>query len=298
MNKTSWMLRLCLGVFLAASAWPSFAERVRVPDFVQFPSLDNWKDQKPLTLNAYFFASGAPQPTPAVVLLHGCAGAISTKTGRLTARFTQMASLLNEMGYAVMVVDSFNPRGVPEICTTPIVDRDIRNHHRLLDAYGALQYLNARADIVPGKVAALGFSHGGSGALSVMDASAAAYKRSTAHFAAAVALYPGCAWQESKQPAFQAYGPLLILAGEADDWTPVAPCRKLAARSQAKGEPVELIVYPDAHHGFDQTTPVRLRRDVTHGVNGAAGVHVGGNPQARQAAYQRIREFFQLHLRP
>lgn len=297
-NKHSWIARACLGALLAACVWPALAERVRVPELVRFPSLDTWQGQAPLMLDGYFFSSPQAQPSAAVVLLHGCAGALSAKTGRLTGRFTQMASLLNEMGYAVMVVDSFNPRGVPEICTTPIVDRDIRNHHRLLDAYGALQYLNGRADIVSGKVAALGFSHGGSGALSVMDASAAAYKRSTAHFAAAVALYPGCAWQESKKPVFRAYGPLLILAGEADDWTPVAPCRKLAARSQSKGEPVELIVYPDAHHGFDQTTPVRLRTDVTHGVNGAAGVHVGGNPQARQAAYQRIREFFQQHLQP
>jgi dienelactone hydrolase len=44
------------------------------------------------------------------------------------------------------------------------------------------------------------------------------------------------------------------------------------------------------------TTPVRVRTDVTHGRNGAAGVRVGGQPEARADAYKRIREFFAKHL--
>ncbi|WP_244263302.1 dienelactone hydrolase family protein [Pusillimonas noertemannii] len=272
--------------------------RVVLPEPVNFPSLDNWKGDAPLMLDGYLFKPAGHKPYPAVVMFHGCAGAISVKTGRITSRFTNMAQLLNDMGYAVLIVDSFNPRGVPQICTVPLADRDIKNRHRVMDAYSALQYLNSRPDIVAGKIGAIGFSHGGSGALSSMDATTEAYGRSEQKFAASVALYPGCGWQSRKQPEFSAYGPLLILAGEKDDWTPVEPCRKLAARSQQRNEPVELVVYPDAYHAFDSTSEVYVRKDVPNGVNGSAGVHVGANPAAREAAYKRIREFFHQHLRP
>ncbi|MDH1521048.1 dienelactone hydrolase family protein [Achromobacter mucicolens] len=266
------------------------------PEQVSFPSLDKGKSGGALTLDGYLFKPASREPLPAVVMFHGCAGAISVNTGRITSRFTNMAQLLNDMGYAVLIVDSFNPRGVKQICTVPLADRDIKNRHRIMDAYGALQYLNSRPDIVAGKVGAIGFSHGGSGALSAMDATTDAYGRSGQKFAAAVAMYPGCGWQSRKQPEFSAYGPLLILAGEKDDWTPVEPCRTLAVRSQQRNEPVELVVYPGAYHAFDSVSEVYVRKDVPNGVNGTAGVHVGANPAAREAAYKRVREFFHEHL--
>ena len=52
-------------------------------------------------------------------------------------------------------------------------------------------------------------------------------------------------------------GPLLILIGEKDDWTPAEPCRWLAETAQAQGYPVEITVYPGAHHSFDSTAPLR-----------------------------------------
>ena len=51
---------------------------------------------------------------------------------------------------------------------------------------------------------------------------------------------------------FKPIAPLLILIGELDDWTPAEPSRKLAA-----GYPVEIKVYPGAHHSFDSILPVR-----------------------------------------
>ncbi|WP_240632143.1 dienelactone hydrolase family protein [Alcaligenes faecalis] len=266
------------------------------PEQLSFPSLDTWKGDQALMLDGYLFKPAGQAPFPAVVMFHGCAGALSAKTGRITSRFINMAQLLNEMGYAVLMVDSFNPRDVSQICTTPLADRDIKNKHRILDAYGALQYLNSRSDIVRDKIGAIGFSHGGSGALSAMDATSEGYKRSGQKFAAAVALYPGCGWQSRKRPEFSAYGPLLILAGEKDDWTPVEPCKELATRSQQRNEPVELLVYEGAYHAFDSENEVYVRKNVPNGVNGEAGVHVGANPAAREAAYKRIRKFFREHL--
>jgi dienelactone hydrolase len=82
--------------------------------------------------------------------------------------------------------------------------------------------------------------------------------------------------------------PLLMLLGEADDWTPAAPCKALAA---AAGPAVQWEAYAGAYHGFDGTAPVRLRRDVPNGAQPGQGVHVGADPVARSAAEQRLASF-------
>ena len=82
-------------------------------------------------------------------------------------------------------------------------------------------------------------------------------------FRAAVAFYPGCIALSQAKDAYHPYAPLLILIGEADDWTPAAPCVELAAKTKAGGDPVEIVTYPGAHHGFDRINlPVRYRPEV------------------------------------
>ena len=55
--------------------------------------------------------------------------------------------------------------------------------------------------------------------------------------------------------------------------------------------PVEFAAYPDSYHGFDGTEAVRLRTDIRSGVN-PAGVHQGGNPEARAQALARLDAFW------
>jgi dienelactone hydrolase len=278
----------CAALLLAAGA-------TQAQEKVQFPSLDKWKGEAPLTIDGYLYKPAGKDKYAAIAMFHGCAGALD-KNGRITSRFREMAAVLGEMGYGVLLIDSFNPRGTREICTTRPRQREIHEEQRWMDAFGAIDYLNTRPDVLPGKIAALGFSHGGTNALEVMNANLPPKKAGKPGFVASVAMYPGCGDTVRATPEFQAYGPLLILGGELDDWTPVEYCQRLSDRSRARGEPVELVVYPGAYHGFDMTTPVRVRTDVTHGRNGAAGVRVGGQPEARADAYKRIREFFATHL--
>ena len=92
----------------------------------------------------------------------------------------------------------------------------------------------------------------------------------------------------------------LAPAGSAPAMAPRRALRKLlhgAARGMgfARGEPVEIEVYEGAYHGFDSTSPVRVRNDV---IRRGQPVHVGGHPPARERAYARIREFLGKHLPP
>jgi dienelactone hydrolase len=170
---------------------------------------------------------------PAVVLLHGCDGRLSP------AGEQREAHKLVALGYVVLAVDSFGPRGVQHRCVQEVgvpVDR-------VMDAYGALQYLASRTDIDPGRVAVMGYSQGGMTAISAVTRGGVEtlFPR---HFKAAVAYYPGCDNTEVSAPT-------LILIGALDEWTPTRNCREMVARQSGTGAAVELFVYPGAYHAFN-----------------------------------------------
>lgn len=98
--------------------------------------------------------------------------------------------------------------------------------------------------------------------------------------------------------ASTASAPLLLLIGEADDWTPAAPCKALAARVAARGEPMQIVTYPGTYHDFDSPalTAPRVRADVPNGVNPGAGVTTAPNPAAREDAKLRVKAFLSEHL--
>src|SRR6188474_2973751 len=159
---------------------------------VQFPSLDHWQGTERLVLDGYLYKPADQGRFVALVMFHGCAGALG-KNGAITQRFRDTAKLLNGMGYGVLLVDSFNPRGERQICTVTPKARSIQEEQRWLDAYGAIEYLNTRADVVTGKIGAIGFSHGGTAAVQVMNAELPVRQQGAPGFAAAIAMYPGCA---------------------------------------------------------------------------------------------------------
>ena len=173
-------------------------------------------------------------PFPAVVVLHGCDGrlprAIEDAEG---ARFTAL-------GYVVLTVDSFGPRGVKQRCLLdegPPVDR-------VMDAFGALLYLASQPFIDPDRVALLGYSQGAMVALSAVQlhGNETLFDR---RFRAVVAYYPYCT------SGLALSAPTVILIGERDDWTPAEACRRDMARRSGEGAPVKLVVYPDAYHAFN-----------------------------------------------
>lgn len=131
------------GVLLAASAVagaqsdmpaahaPSAAElgvqTVQIPRAVMKDAED-----APQTLTAYWIAPGRKRTAagaPVVVALHGCGG-LYTPAGAdanaLGERYRGYAQWLAARGYAVVLPDSFGPRGKPHgICTEPTAGRSI-----------------------------------------------------------------------------------------------------------------------------------------------------------------------------
>lgn len=241
-------------------------------------------------LIGYLYRPPQPGPRPAVVLLHGCSG-LRTERGALTRSHRAWGEWFAGRGYAALFVDSFGPRGYREICTLsprPILPQ----RERVGDAYAALEFLRALPDVDPRRVFLVGWSNGGASSLHAMDAA-----RPGRGFRAAVAYYPGCAGLRGREPAFAPYAPLLILAGEADDWTPAQPCRDLVARSRAQGARAEIVTFPGAHHAFDRIgLATRFRADVRN-LNSPSGwgATVGSHPQARADSLRRVEAFLEAN---
>ncbi len=248
----------------------------------------------PAPLRAHLFQPATPGPHPAVVMLHGCGGAYK-KAGGLNARHQMWGEYLASQGYVALMLDSFSSRGLQQVCTLKHSERPLKEAARVGDAYAALAWLRQQPGVDAKHIALLGWSHGGGVTLDVIRRKPASLAEG---FRAAVSFYPGCSTRNKKAASFMPYAPLLLLIGEADDWTPAAPCQALAETARANGASMQIVTYPGAYHDFDNPgiKRVRLRTDVPNGVNPGQGVHTGPDPEAREDAKQRVLAFFKTTL--
>jgi dienelactone hydrolase len=245
-------------------------------------------------LTAWLFEPAPGQARgAAVVALHGCGG-LYDRQGRISTRHRWGAERLARQGFVVLMPDSFTTRGLREICTQRYAQRTVNTRIRSADAKRALTFLSDYPDVRPDRIALLGWSNGGSTVLEAIDSARSGSAAHTAkpRFAKAVAFYPGCA--AALRRTLLPDTPLLLLLGEADDWTPAQPCVDWVKRL---GEPYQsrlaLTVFPGAHHGFDGPgSSPRRREDVTTGVDGR-GVTTGGHPEARQLAWRQVLSWLQ-----
>jgi dienelactone hydrolase len=248
-------------------------------------------------------------PFPAVVILHDCSGMGPRSSGDPG----RWGSVLAGEGYVVLIPDSFLPRGFPEgVCMVQAPGTQLAKTFpaaRAADAYAALALLRTLAYVDGKHVAVMGGSHGGSSTLATL-----ALPGVTDGFAAGVALYPGCAaryggWWVQRQSGFRGpvtqfngtyvtAAPLLILIGDADDWTPAEHCRVLAERAAAAGQPVRIKIYPGARHSFDSANPARYidNRNNPNKPDGH-GATTGGDPVAWADAILEVKAFFAAHLK-
>lgn len=290
-------IRPFLALLAAVLAVLTPLEEARAQESVRFPSLDADIAGGAATLiEGRLYRPPGDGPFPAVVAMHGCGGRDWTD-GRMSSLYRDWAARLTGLGFVALFTDSFAPRGVEEVCTKrPQPVTPFRQRPR--DAHGALAWLAAQPNVRADRVFLMGWSHGGSTVLTSLDTGRRATPRASGNlaFRAAIAFYPGCL-SPSRRPDWTTAAPLLILIGELDDWTPPAPCETLAARARAAGQPVELVTYPGAYHGFDAVQgQLRQRTDV--GAKPGGSVTLGPNPAAREDARRRVTAFLLQHLGP
>ena len=257
---------------LAASWLPSsaLAQPAAPVEAVTFQSAD-----AKTRLVGYVFraATTSAAPLPAVVMMHGRAGAYSSlahgvyTASTLSKRHKFWGELLAANGYVAILVDGFGPRGYPK--GFPAHSYDERPAEldeveiRPLDAYGALAYLRTRADVQKDHVALLGWSNGGSAALSTMsiDTPGIARPASASGFRGALVFYPACGLKGKFDSGYRPYAPVRVFMGAADEEVSPKRCARLVERSRSSGGDIDITLYPGATHGFDDPSRKRSRVD-------------------------------------
>jgi dienelactone hydrolase len=179
----------------------------------------------------------AKSPAPAVILMSGQSG---------TAAYQDYAAEVAGLGYYAVLIDG----------------KDILT--RTQDGNANLKKTIERAQLSPhavkGKSAVIAFSQGGGGALAYATGMADTVSMVVMH-------YPATGWmKEPGELAKRFKVPVLILTGERDRYNnnccSVESMRAIEAVAKANAANFELVVYPQAEHGFNLKSPA-FRRDDT-----------------------------------
>jgi dienelactone hydrolase len=281
-NQAKYLVGLA-GMFALWIAQP-VAAADKTPDSVSIPADGEYE---PKTLDAMLFKPQGQGPFPAIVAMHGCSGLWSSKNEtKLSPRHADWGQRLMALGFVVIFPDSYGSRGLGAQCKND--DREVEPYReRVEDANAARRYLQTLPYVNPNAIALLGWSNGGSTVLYTVRPQDRP-KAGSPDFRAAVAFYPGCTAQAEKRD-WASRVPLLILMGDADDWTPATPCKKLAA---ANADSVKLILYPGAYHDFDnEAQKLHKLKGLAFTANGDGTAHAGLNPAARAAALKDVPDF-------
>jgi dienelactone hydrolase len=223
-KEGNWFLRaltvLSIGWMVAATASSSFA--------VEGISSEAGPEGPAQT--AYAPSNG--KPGPVIIAISGHTGPTSYQT---------YAAELAQLGYYVVLVDGkdiLNPEHTGPANLSKAIDR-ARNS----------------PNAVRGKVAVIGFSQGGGGAL---------YNAANMPDAVSmvVAYYPYTRTWANKIEALvkQFRVPVLVMAGGKDrhnDCCVIESMRAMETAAKASGAEFELVVYPEANHGFNLETGAR-----------------------------------------
>jgi dienelactone hydrolase len=247
----------------------------------------------PVTIEATLVRPSGPGPFPAVVQLHGCGG--------LEAQSFRWARWFADHGYVALVVDSFGPRKIKGDCRSGPDDPPITA--RFDDAFGALRYLQSLPDVRPDRVASIGWSQGGVYAMAVINGPSLERARRrgvtlpATGFAAGIGVYPGGCFSLVNERVVR---PLLVLIGEADDWTPAAKCREMVEAMRSRGADATIVTYPGAYHYFDvEGQAHEVLADVENDSRpGGFGATVSYQAEAAADARRRVEDFLGRHLGP
>lgn len=254
-------------------------------------SFPNATPGEPRTVDGWEERPHGTGPFPAVVLMHGCHG-VSEST-------LAWARWLRARRYVALIVDSWRPRGITNGC---LPGPEIPNTERLDDAIGALHWLAARPYVDRTRIGIMGWSNGGAFAISAVNEPTLDRARSRGvvlpepGFAAAVAFYPGACFSLVDERVMR---PLLVLMGDADDWTLPADCERMVSAMRGRGADATIVLYPGAVHYFDVAgQPRTVLPDVENRnrPGGCCGATVGHDAAADADAHRRVEAFLARHL--
>ncbi len=185
------------------------------------------------TVNGILYTPPGKGPFPALVVIHEWWG--------LNDWVKDQASKLADQGYVALAIDLY--RG--KVATTPEeaheIMRGVPSDRANRDLLAASSFLRAQKNVNPAKVGAIGWCMGGGYALdlAIADPKLKAVVINYGHLA-------------SDQATLQKINAAILgIFGGQDQGIPPADVNKFAADLKALNKPVEIKIFPDAGHAFE-----------------------------------------------
>lgn len=185
------------------------------------------------TVQGVLYAPEGKGPFPALVVIHEWWG--------LNDWVKEQASKLADEGYVTLAVDLY--RG--KVATTPDEAHEIRRgvpeDRAARDLHAAVEFLKAQGNVKKDRVGSIGWCMGGGYSLNV------ALQEPT--LAAAVINYGHLATDTDSIKKINAS--VLGIFGGQDRGIPVDDVKKFEQTLKQQGKTVEIVIYPDAGHAFE-----------------------------------------------
>jgi len=214
------LFRLTLTLLFAFSAFAATSKSV------SYKSGDD-------TVQAVLYAPDGKGPFPGIVVIHEWWG--------LNDWVKEQAAKLADQGYVALAIDLY--RG--KVATTPEeaheIMRGVPEDRAKRDLHAAVEFLKAQSNVKQDRIASIGWCMGGGYSLD------GALQEST--LTAAVIHYGHLASDPESLKAIHAS--ILGLFGGQDRGIPVDDVKKFEQALKQQGKKVEIMIYPDAGHGFE-----------------------------------------------
>ncbi len=227
------MKSIALGVLLCMLTLSTFAATGKP---VSYKSGDE-------TVNGILYTPAGKGPFPALVVIHEWWG--------LNDWIKEQAAKLADQGYVALAIDLY--RG--KVATTPEeaheIMRGVPEDRANRDLLAASSYLRSLKNVNPARVGDIGWCMGGGAALDLAVADP--------KLKVAVINYGHLASDQATLQKINAA--ILGIFGGQDRGIPVADVRKFEADLKALGKPVEIKIFPDAGHGFENPSNEHYRAD-------------------------------------
>lgn len=196
------------------------------------------------SLSNRIYAPEGAGPFPAVVLNHTIGG--------VSQHMLVQAKALLGAGFAVLVVDSYGPRGIR--AGSILFPAEVAK-----DAYAALAHLSSQPYVDKNRIYQTGYSLGALASALLASPEGAQTFQAPGRFRASVGHYGTCALHDKpSSPKLEMLSadsdrPVLMLMAELDIETPPKNCFPLLEQMKAAGKEVEWHIYPNTTHGWDKS---------------------------------------------
>jgi carboxymethylenebutenolidase len=185
------------------------------------------------TVQGVLFTPEGKGPFPALVVIHEWWG--------LVPWVKEQASKLADQGYVTLAVDLYRGKSASDPEVAHELMRGLPEDRANRDLLAAVQFLKAQKNVKRDKIGSIGWCMGGGYSLDLAIADPA--------LAADVINYGHLATDPARLQ--QIHAPILGLFGAQDKGIPPADVRKFEQDLKASGKKVEVVIYPDAGHAFE-----------------------------------------------